>query len=71
MSCEQKSSVGTVYFSDDMNDAKHLVEEVLARFSALIEESDDAQKSKIQSTIGLKIEELKAHLSILDATAKE
>lgn len=63
----QRSSVGTVYFNDDMQEAKSAVEETLHLYGDLLSGLSEEQRQTVISSIGLKMEELKAQL----ATVKE
>lgn len=58
----QRSSAGTVYFSDDLQEAKSAVEETLQLYDALLSVLSEEQKQTVISSIGLKMEELKAQL---------
>ena len=52
--------MGTVYFSDDMQDAQNAVSETLKEYSELLSNLSELQKEEVVRTIGLRMEELKA-----------
>ena len=52
--------MGTVYFSDDMKDAQDAVSSTLQEYKDLLMKLSDQQKNEVISTIGLRMEELKA-----------
>lgn len=58
----QRSSAGTVYFNDDMQDAKTAVKDALSRYEDLLSMLSTEQKRNVVASIGLKMEELKAQL---------
>uniref|UniRef100_T1IR81 Uncharacterized protein n=1 Tax=Strigamia maritima TaxID=126957 RepID=T1IR81_STRMM len=68
---DAKSSMGTIYFTEDMKDAEELVAEVMNDYKTLLSSLDDKQRTDVQRTIGLKMEELKAQISILKDSIKE
>ena len=57
--------MGTVYFDDDIKEAKPAVEETLQLYSDLLGELSEDQRQTVVSTIGLRMEELKAQLAAL------
>jgi hypothetical protein len=61
-------SVGTTYFNDDAQIAKDLTKECIEKYEDLLKrcEEDVAQKEKIQRSMGLKIEQLKAECKLID-----
>ena len=61
-------SVGTTYFNDDAQIAKDLTKECIEKYEDLLKrcEKDVAQKEKIQRSMGLKIEQLKAECKLID-----
>jgi 16S rRNA C1402 (ribose-2'-O) methylase RsmI len=61
-------SIGTTYFNDDAQIAKDLTKECIERYEDLLKrcEEDVAQKEKIQRSMGLKIEQLKAECKLID-----
>ena len=61
-------SVGTTYFNDDAEIAKELTRDCVAKYEELLTkcEGDAGRKEKIQRSMGLKIEQLKAECSLID-----
>ena len=61
-------SVGTTYFNDDAEIAKELTRECVAKYEELLTkcEGDVGRKEKIQRSMGLKIEQLKAECNLID-----
>lgn len=68
---DARSSSGTVYFSEDMEDTQVQVTETLNDYKALLGKLNENQKKSVIQTIGLKMEELKAQMSLLEDLAKE
>ena len=54
--------MGTVYFNDDMQEARSAVEETLHLYGGLLSVLSEEQRRTVISSIGLKMEELKAQL---------
>ncbi|GMH38566.1 hypothetical protein BSKO_06450 [Bryopsis sp. KO-2023] len=50
----------TVYFDEAVEESRKLVTEVLDKWNALLGKLDDEPKAKLQRSMGLKIEQLKA-----------
>lgn len=48
----QRSSTGTVYFSEDMTDAENAIEAVLSDYDNLLKQLDENQKRAVVRTIG-------------------
>ena len=61
-------SVGTTYFNDDAEIAKELTRDCVAKYEELLTkcEGDAGRKEKIQRSMGLKIEQLKAECNLID-----
>ncbi len=61
-------SVGTTYFNDDAEIAKELTRDCVTKYEALLTkcEGDVGRKEKIQRSMGLKIEQLKAECNLID-----
>ena len=61
-------SVGTTYFNDDAEIAKELTRDCVAKYEELLTkcEGDVGRKEKIQRSMGLKIEQLKAECNLID-----
>ena len=61
-------SVGTTYFNDDAEIAKELSRDCVAKYEELLTkcEGDAGRKEKIQRSMGLKIEQLKAECNLID-----
>jgi len=57
---DARESLGTTYFSEDMQDAQTAVKDTLAEYAQLLSQLSDKQKEEVVRTIGLKMEELKA-----------
>ncbi|KAK6171142.1 hypothetical protein SNE40_019395 [Patella caerulea] len=68
---DARESKGTVYFSDDVIDAKSAVEETLTEYQTLLNKISDSQKQQVMRTIGLRMEELKAQLTAMEDELKE
>ncbi|ROT81809.1 hypothetical protein C7M84_025036 [Penaeus vannamei] len=68
---DARSSAGTVYFSEDMEDTTAQVQETLQDYHALLERLTEKQKKQVIQSIGLKMEELKAQMSLLQDLARE
>ncbi|XP_077980625.1 uncharacterized protein LOC144435861 [Glandiceps talaboti] len=51
----------TVYFSADIEEAEEAVTETLEAYEKLLSQLTEAQKTNVCRTIGLKMQELKAH----------
>ncbi|CAM1322494.1 Uncharacterised protein g8133 [Pycnogonum litorale] len=66
---DAKTSVGTVYFSEDFKDAKTTVCETLEDFNNLCNKLNEGQYEKVNNSIGLKMKELQAQLGLLDELA--
>lgn len=56
----------TVYFNDSAQQAKAAVKEVLDQYNAVLSKLDDGEKGKLQRSMGLKMEQLKAEVEQLD-----
>ena len=56
----------TTYFNDSYDDAKALVGTVLDEWSSLLGKLEDEERGKVQRSMGLKMEQLKAELGELD-----
>ena len=63
--------MGTVYFSDDMEDAQSAVKDTLDEYNQLLERLSDDQRADVLRTIGLKMQELKAQLQAIHETLQE
>ncbi|XP_037793166.1 uncharacterized protein LOC119588595 [Penaeus monodon] len=68
---DARSSAGTVYFSEDMEDTTAQVQETLQDYHSLLERLTEKQKKQVIQSIGLKMEELKAQMSLLQDLARE
>ncbi|KAK8747927.1 hypothetical protein OTU49_016233 [Cherax quadricarinatus] len=62
---DARASAGTVYFSQDMEDTNAQVTETLEDYSTLLEKLNESQKRDVIQSIGLKMDELKAQMSLL------
>ena len=56
----QRESKDTVYFSEDLEDAQEAVTETLTEYKQLLDKLSDQQRQEVISTLGLRMEELKA-----------
>ncbi|KAJ7568474.1 hypothetical protein O6H91_01G033800 [Diphasiastrum complanatum] len=56
----------TVYFDEDAEIARSATKEVLSRFEGLLARLPDVEKGRLQRSMGLKMEQLKAELVQLD-----
>ncbi|XP_033108059.1 uncharacterized protein LOC117109756 [Anneissia japonica] len=68
---DAEESKDTVYFNDDLNDASEAVNETLRTYSTLLDILTEQQKQNVVRSIGLKMEELKAHQSLIIDSLKE
>ncbi|XP_068223200.1 uncharacterized protein [Palaemon carinicauda] len=68
---DARSSLGTVYFSEDVIDTQAQVKETLDDYNNLLPRLSEKQRKNVIQSIGLKMEELKAQLSLLEDLAKE
>ncbi|XP_011661834.1 uncharacterized protein LOC105437211 [Strongylocentrotus purpuratus] len=64
-------SKDTVYFNDDLKDAKEAVQETLSQFEDLMAKLSEEQERNVRRTIGLKMEELRAQEMMIDDSLKE
>ena len=62
----QRESQGTVYFSDDVQEAQEAVADTLEEYSNLLVGLDETQKIEVTRTIGLRMEELKAQRTAIE-----
>ncbi|XP_054763363.1 uncharacterized protein LOC129269948 [Lytechinus pictus] len=62
---------GTVYFNDDLKDAKEAVQETLSQFEDLMVKLSEEQERNVRRTIGLKMEELRAQEAMIDESMKD
>ena len=58
----QKSSADTIYFNEDMQDARGAVENALSHYEDMLSMLSAEQRRTVVAAIGLRMEELKAHL---------
>lgn len=56
---------GTVYFNDDLEEAKESVQETLGRYQNLLHKLNEEQERNVRRTIGLKMEELRAQEAMI------
>lgn len=52
----------TIYFNEDMQDAKVAVQEAIRHYEDLLTQLSGAQRETVVTAIGLKMEELRAQL---------
>ena len=62
---DAEESLGTVYFEDDMNDAREAIEELLERFAEARQTLPPAEAKQMVQMVGLKMEELKSRLDVM------
>ncbi|XP_060571461.1 uncharacterized protein LOC132729669 [Ruditapes philippinarum] len=68
---DARESQDTVYFSEDLEDAQKAVEETLTEYRQLLDKLTDQQRQEIISTIGLRMEELKAQQRAIEDHLKD
>ncbi|GAB4817217.1 hypothetical protein N2152v2_004263 [Parachlorella kessleri] len=56
----------TVYFNESANDAKELVQEALSLYQGLLGKLSPGERGKLERSMGLKMEQLKAEAAQLD-----
>ena len=56
----------TVYFNDSVLQAREVVSDVLGKWEAVLGELTPDESAKLQRSMGLKMEQLKAELEALD-----
>ena len=62
---DTEDSMGTVYFEDDLDDAKHAIEELVAKYDEAKRTLPPAEATALTQLVGLKVEELKSRLAVL------
>ena len=62
---------GTVYFNEDLQEAKESIEETLAKYKSLLSKLSEEQERNVRRTIGLKMEELKAQEAMILESLKD
>ena len=60
-------SVGTTYFNEDALLAKGLVSETIERYDLLLSKCEASEREKVQRAMGLKMEQLKAEVKLIDS----
>ncbi|KAG1662068.1 hypothetical protein FOA52_005315 [Chlamydomonas sp. UWO 241] len=61
----------TTYFNDSVEEAKKVVDECVGKFDALVARLPGDEASKLQRSMGLKMQQLKAEFEILRKTHLE
>jgi hypothetical protein len=61
-----KEDAETTYFNESCEDAKLLVDDVLLEWTTVLGKLSDDERSKLQRSMGLKIEQLKAEMEELN-----
>ncbi|KAL4433253.1 hypothetical protein ABPG77_003301 [Micractinium sp. CCAP 211/92] len=56
----------TVYFNESCAEARRAVQGVLERYEAVLQRLSDEERGKLQRSMGLKMEQLKAEVAQLD-----
>ncbi|KAL6765129.1 hypothetical protein V8C86DRAFT_3128282 [Haematococcus lacustris] len=60
-----KEEAETVYFNESVAEARRVTEACLARWDALVARLPDDERSKLQRSMGLKMEQLKAEFDLV------
>lgn len=60
-----KEDAETVYFNDSVKEATAAVDQVMSQWKGVLGKLDEAEKMKLQRSMGLKMEQLKAELEQL------
>ncbi|KAH3873262.1 uncharacterized protein LOC127868979 [Dreissena polymorpha] len=68
---DARENKGTVYFSEDLKDAQEAVKTTLEEYQKLLMKLSDQQKHDVISTLGLRMEELKAQQSAIEEEVAE
>ncbi|XP_052774251.1 uncharacterized protein LOC128212895 [Mya arenaria] len=68
---DARESQGTVYFSEDLEEAQAAVNETLAEYRDLLDRLSDKQRQELISTLGLRMEELRAQQAAIEEELKE
>jgi uncharacterized protein (DUF2164 family) len=61
-----KEDIGTTYFNDGFQDAKKLVDETISEYKKLLNSLNEEEKGRLQRSMGMKMEQLKAELEHLN-----
>lgn len=61
-----REDADTVYFNESAGEARRAVNDVLGRWRDLLAKVTDDEQAKLQRSMGLKLEQLKAELQELD-----
>eukprot|EP00803_Ostreobium_quekettii_P005616 evm.model.scf_375EXC.6 EVM.evm.TU.scf_375EXC.6 scf_375EXC:69785-71834(-) len=59
---DARDEADTVYYEESLQAARTSVEEVLSRWNKLLSEKGEQERARLQRSMGLKIEQLKAEL---------
>ena len=59
-----------MYFSEDMKEAQQAVEDTLTEYKNILEKLSDKQRQDVISTLGLRMEELKAQKMVMEEEIK-
>ncbi|XP_013780057.1 uncharacterized protein LOC106464457 [Limulus polyphemus] len=62
---DARTSLGTVYITEDMKDAEAKVNKTLEEFQNLLNRLNKTQRTEVNRSLGLKMHELKAQLEML------
>ena len=62
---DAEESKGTVYFEEDLNEAKELIQALLARYEEARTELPAGEAEQLVQVVGLKMEELRSRLDIM------
>ncbi|CAK0769881.1 hypothetical protein CVIRNUC_003712 [Coccomyxa viridis] len=58
----------TVYFEESLKTAQEAVAEALGQFNDLLDSLDETERGKLQRSMGMKMEQLKAELHTVEQT---
>lgn len=67
----KRESEGTVYFSEDMQEAQTAVQETLNEYQKLLGNLSETQRKDVIAALGLRMEELKAQQAAIEDSLKD
>ncbi|XP_076311516.1 uncharacterized protein LOC143225626 [Tachypleus tridentatus] len=68
---DARTSLGTIYITEDMKDAETKVNKTLEEFQNLLNRLNETQRTEVNRSLGLKMHELKAQLEMLQEMCSE
>ena len=68
---QKRAATDTVYFNADMQEAQEAVEDTLRCYDNLLSMLSPGQKASVVSSIGLRMQELKAHQQMIEESMKD